>query len=222
MMATPFFDFHTHFEKPNAVFNLIIRDDTTNLTSPLPSMLSAGIHPWYISANPEKQFEILQTIAVAPEILFIGECGLDRLKGAELSLQIEVFKRQIKLADSLRKPLIVHCVRAYSELLHVRKILKPTMPWVIHGFNAKPQIAEQVLANGCFLSLGKALLTAESNASNVLKTIPLERLFLETDDSDIPTEEIYEAAANTLNITPSFLSDQILVNFEKILAKSDL
>jgi TatD DNase family protein len=220
-MATPFFDFHTHFEKPNAVLNLIVLDDT-NLKSAYSSLLSAGIHPWYLSANPKKQLEVLQTIAVAPEILFIGECGLDRLKGAELSLQIEVFEKQIKLADRLHKPVIVHCVKAYSELLHLRKVLRPTMPWVIHGFNAKPQIADQVLSSGCFLSLGRALLTPESNANKVLKTMPIERLFIETDDSTTPIEQIYEVAANTLNITPSFLSDQIRVNFEKITAKPNL
>lgn len=220
-MATPFFDFHTHFEKPNAVFNLIVREDT-NLKSIYSSLLSAGIHPWYIATNLEKQQEVLQTIAVAPEILFIGECGLDRLKGPELSFQIAVFERQVQLAEQLHKPVIVHCVKAYSELLHLRKVLRPTMPWVIHGFNTKPQIADQVLASGCFLSLGKALLTSESNANKVLKTIPLERLFLETDDSTTPIEQIYEAAANTLNVTPSFLSDQILLNFEKILVKPDL
>lgn len=162
---------------------------------------------------------MLETIAIAPEILFIGECGLDRLKGAELLFQTEVFERQIELAERLHKPVIVHCVKAYSELLHLRKMLRPTMPWVIHGFNAKPQIAEQALTRGCFLSLGKALLMPESNANKVLKTISLERLFLETDDSMIPIERIYEAAANTLNVNPSFLSDQILINFEKILAK---
>lgn len=221
MKVAPFLDFHTHLEKPNAVFNLIVRKDTTLATNSH-ELLSAGIHPWYLSANPEKQLKIVQKIAAVPEVLFVGECGLDRLKGPELSLQLDVFQRQIVIAESVQKPVVIHCVRAYSELLHLHKTLKPQMPWIVHGFNAKPQLAEQVLTSGCFLSLGKALLKSESNASKVLKSIPLERLFLETDDSNSPIELIYEAAANTLNVTPAFLSDQILVNFERIIAKPNL
>jgi TatD DNase family protein len=220
MKTAPFLDFHTHTEKPNSVYNLMIRDKV--VLSPDSDFFSAGIHPWYISSNLKEQFELLEEILKLPEVLFIGECGLDRLKGSEMTFQIEVFKKQIVLAEHNEKPVIIHCVRAYSELLHLRKLLKQQMPWIIHGFNTKPQLAQQALDSGCYLSLGKALLIPESNAVSVLRTIPLTRLFLETDDSTIPIEHIYRKAAEILNVTPTFLSDQILINFERIISKSIL
>lgn len=217
-MQEEFLNIHTHTPANNAVFNLIVRQDTSIDLTPYSELLSVGIHPWYID-NSEEQFNLLQKIARDTKVVFIGECGLDRLKGAELPIQQTLFEKQIDLAETLHKPLLIHCVRAHSDILHLRKNLQPEMPWVIHGFNAKPQIAEQLLASGCYLSLGKALLHPDSNATQVLKTMPLNRLFLETDDSPISINQIYEATARILNYSTTFLSEQILLNFAAITVK---
>lgn len=217
-MQEEFLNIHTHTPANKAVYNLIVRLNTPINLTPSPKLLSAGIHPWYID-NTEEQFDLLQKIAADKKVIFVGECGLDRLKGPELATQQTLFKKQIDLAETLRKPLLIHCVRSYSEVLHLHKTLRPKMPWVIHGYNAKPPIAKQLLANGCYLSLGKALLHPDSNATQVLKTMPLNRLFLETDDSPISINQIYEAAAGILNCSTTFLSEQILLNFAAITVK---
>ncbi|HEY1056222.1 MAG TPA: TatD family hydrolase, partial [Emticicia sp.] len=168
------------------------------------------IHPWYINENSAKlQLKKLAGIASDPAIKFIGECGLDRLKGAPLPLQEEIFIKQIRIAEEVKKPVIIHCVKCYNELISIKKIVRPRIPFIVHGFNTKIEIARQLLDKGFYLSLGGALLHEESNALKVLQEIPLEKLFLETDDKDISIVDIYQKAAEVKNLS--------LVVMEKIL-----
>ena len=176
---------------------------------------SAGIHPWYIGEK-EVQLQLLSELAKDPKCLAIGECGLDRLCSTPLELQMEVFKDQIELAEKLQKPLIIHCVKAFDELLKIKKLFKTDIPWVIHGFNQKTEIAKQLLAQGFYFSLGKALLNPESNASKWLLEIPIERLLLETDDTEISIEKIYKVATSTLNLSVSELVSNLQLNCKSV------
>ncbi|MBA4852115.1 TatD family hydrolase [Emticicia sp. BO119] len=176
--------------------------------------LSAGIHPWYINEKlSNSQLKKLAAIAKEPTIKFIGECGLDRLKGSPLSVQEEIFIKQIRIAEDVRKPVIIHCVRCYNELISIKKIVRPRVPSVVHGFNTKIEIARQLLDKGFYLSLGGALLQEESNALKVLQEIPLERLFLETDDKDISIMDIYQKAATVKGLSVEELEKVIFDNY---------
>jgi len=179
--------------------------------------LSVGIHPWY--AHPEDwqiQLAAVEQLAGHKNVLAIGECGLDRGILLPLETQLAIFTAQVKLAERWQKPVIIHCVRAFNELLQWKKQVKPLVPLIVHGFNNKPEIMQQLLAYGFYFSLGAALLSAESNAVKVLKTITLTRLFLENDDRDTPIEKVYEAAAVQLEIPISALKKQIWTNFATV------
>ncbi len=158
-------------------------------------------------------------MAAHENVLAIGECGVDRLIELPLEQQFPIFEAQIKLAEQLRKPVIIHCVRAFNELLQWKKRVAPTIPLIIHGFNNKPEIAQQLIAHGFYFSLGTALLETDSNAVKALKIIPFSKLFLENDDRDTPIEKVYEAAAMHLEITISVLKDQIWTNFVTVFKR---
>lgn len=213
---------HTHLLKKQAdeqiIFNQIIPDSEEGLENfelqNTESWLSAGIHPWYINEKLYNlQLKKLAEIAKEPTIKFIGECGLDRLKGAALPLQEEVFIKQIRIAEDVKKPVIIHCVRCYNELLSIKKIVRPRVPFIVHGFNTKIEIARQLLDKGFYLSLGGALLQEESNALKVLQEIPLEKLFFETDDKDISIIDIYEKVAEAKGITLEELEKVVFDNY---------
>lgn len=180
---------------------------------------SLGIHPWFIELqNIDTAFQTIASYMHHIQLLAIGECGLDKCIDTAMDKQIDIFSQQIKLAEQIGKPIIVHCVRAFSELLQLKKHLAPTQPWIIHGFTGKPALAEQLLKHGCYLSFGKALLQANSQASMALLTTPNDRLFFETDAADAAIDTIYSAAAKIRGIDIASLRHQILTNFKQVFS----
>ncbi|WP_246535063.1 TatD family hydrolase [Methylomonas paludis] len=178
---------------------------------------SLGIHPWHIEAQDCRQ--ALVTLAAQlqdADLLAIGECGLD--SGIQLPLlgQIPVFEQQITLAEQAGKPLIIHCVRAFHELLRIKKQRKADIPWIIHGFTGKPALAVQLLAHGCYISLGSVLLQAPQQARLLLAAIPLQRLFLETDAAAVPISTIYRIAADLLDMDGLILQQLLTANFRRV------
>lgn len=202
---------HTHLSDTSySIYNVVVGKDSA------PSAFySAGIHPWYISAH-DVQLQLLAELVKEPKCLAIGECGLDKLCATPFELQVEVFKSQIELAEKLQKSLIIHCVKSFDELLKIKKESKTTIPWIIHGFNQKTEIAKQLLAQGFYFSLGKALLDPKSNASKWLQNLPIERLLLETDDAEIGIEQIYKVAASTINLSESELVSNLQLNCKSV------
>ena len=217
---------HTHNpEKQDThqiIYNLII-PETEEAIENFPNeevpntLLSAGIHPWYISESNQKlQLEKLRQLASYKDIKLIGECGLDRLKGPSLQLQEEVFIKQIRIAEEAKKPLIIHCVKCFNELISIKKIVRPKVPMILHGFNNNFHIAQTILERGFYISLGAALLNDNSNAAHLLPQIPLEKLFFETDDKDVSIQEIYEKASFILKMPLDKLIDTIFANYLEI------
>ncbi|MCU0325245.1 MAG: TatD family hydrolase, partial [Spirosomaceae bacterium] len=159
--------------------------------------ISLGIHPWFIDElNYQLQLDKLAELSKSQLVRLIGECGLDRLKGPNLQLQEEVFIKQIRIAEDLRKSVIIHCVRCFSELVSIKKIIRPKVPMIVHGFNQNEQIAKQLIEKGFYLSIGAAVLEDDSNAAKVVSEIPLNQLFIETDDVEISIKSVYEKIAS--------------------------
>ncbi len=126
----------------------------------------------------------LENTAVSTRITAIGECGLDRLRGADIKRQEQLFARHILLSEQLRKPMIIHCVRAFDRLLHMHREYRPRQLWIVHGFRGKPQLASQLIDNGIAISLGERFNPQTANI------IPEDHLFFETDESLLPIQDI--------------------------------
>ncbi|MFN3848158.1 MAG: TatD family hydrolase [Spirosomataceae bacterium] len=176
--------------------------------------ISLGIHPWFIDElNYKLQIDKLVELAKNQSVRLIGECGLDRLKGPNLQLQEEVFIKQIRIAEDLRKPVIIHCVRCFSELVSIKKIIRPKVPMIVHGFNQNEQIAKQLIEKGFYLSIGDAVLKDDSNAAKVVAEIPVNQLFIETDDKEVSIKSIYEKIAEIKQISIEELEQIVFENY---------
>jgi TatD DNase family protein len=177
---------------------------------------SAGIHPWYIEENRfEEQLYILDKLANNPQIKAIGEVGLDKVKGVGFELQEKVFLAAIRTAERVGKPIIIHCVKSYSELLSIQKLVKPRVPLIVHGFNKNLELALDLVKKGFYLSFGAELIQNIA-LQEVLKKMPIEQVFLETDDKDIDILEVYNSAASSLSIASEELSETIFENYMSI------
>lgn len=204
-------DCHTHTSAPGAVVNIdpvsvpsrdiVIADDR---------YYSVGIHPWNAGCYTKRDVDRLRRLAANPRVVAIGETGLDSVhvtyewvpKGKVMEIvqalpdiekQMELLKLHIELSEAVEKPLILHVVKRYPEIQKLRIKLKPTQPWIIHGFRGKPGLAQDLLKWGFYLSYGEKF-----NPLSVEATPP-ERMLAETDDSPLPIQEIIA----TLPVTPA-------------------
>ena len=217
---------HTHFNNyiDNNEFIEIQNIDVDNIVNvDVSHFYSIGIHPWDCQQSTVNSQQILSKITqqlenlATQQLKAIGECGLDRACDTDFELQKEIFIKQIELSEQFNKPLIIHAVRSYPDIISIRKKTKAKQTWIIHGFQGTKQSTEQLLKhNGIYLSLGDVLLNNESKAKQLLQTIPLERLFLETDVSEIKIADVYEKASLLLGIEMDKLRNDIFNNFVKI------
>ncbi len=186
------------------------------------SFYSSGIHPWHIGlVDPEVCLHLIELAAGEKNMLAIGECGLDRSISIDFALQGLYFTKQIEIAQKHYKPLIIHCVRAFPELIKIKKETKSDIPWIIHGFQGNQQTALQLISHDFYFSVGKSLLYNQFKSEN-LNHIPLNRLFLETDDKAISITEIYSLAAQILNTDYETLSGIILENFKTVFGNENV
>lgn len=156
---------------------------------------SVGIHPWQAARAAEADFDRLAECATSGNVLMIGECGIDKLRGGDLPMQMSVLERHIALSEQVGKPLVLHCVRASNELCRLRRQLRPSMPWIVHGFRGNAHVASQLLDAGFYLSYG------ERFNPEALAITPADRLLAETDESLLPIDEIHRRLAAARQVT---------------------
>ena len=209
-----FFNIHTHVSvhPKNEILSLAPEELSTDNRS---SYASVGIHPWTLTKeNADIQWEALRESIKDKRIIAIGECGLDKLKGPSMELQTAVFKQEAALAEDSSLPLIIHCVKAFNELIQLKKEISPCQPWIIHGFRGKLPLALDCIRHGFYLSIGSHF------QENTLKAIPLDRLFIETDESEESIESIYQRIAEIKGISQQELLEAINKNVREVFFKA--
>lgn len=202
-------DLHTH-HLPEQPGTAIVNATPENFCPQPGDCYSVGIHPWQVETAGESLWSALENMVYHPQVLAVGEAGIDRHAAAPPLLQQEAFRRQAILAETVGKPLIIHAVKAMDELLRLKKELSPSVAWIIHGFRGKPQQAVQWLRHGFCLSYG-VLYQPES-----LCLTPLENLFIETDESCLPVRQCYERAALLRRIPVELLLEAVQQNFHRL------
>ncbi len=206
-MAIEAFNLHRHYSAKNADQNAIVSFDVSEsaLAETWPGIFSIGLHPWNIvGTDIEEAMATVAKFAEKGNCVAVGECGLDRLKGPDMQIQSEIFSRHVRIAESLSKPVVVHCVRAYTELIGNRKETPCRIPWVAHRFNGDIETASRLISHGIMLSFGPELRNSQK-LRDVFARIPAEKVFLETDNSPIDVCEIYSLAADIKKISPDDL-----------------
>ena len=173
---------------------------------------SAGLHPWDVTEQFEDQLITLEKLLANPQVLAVGECGFDALKGPSHELQEKAFVRQVELSERFRKPMILHVVRDFESVIRLRKQLKPTQPWLIHGFRGGSEQMNQLYANGILVSFG-----LKHNPES-LRQVPSDRLFLETDGNSL-IRDVIQASALVRNQLTDAIERIILRNNNILLER---
>ena len=218
VLGTTFIDIHTHSVKTDDNLIQIVNLDL-NQPCPEQDYYSYGIHPWSLDSadfQMETALQSLEEKVKLPNVVALGEAGLDKMHKETFEQQIELFERQIELSETMQKPMILHDVRSHNEIIALRKKRKAQQPWIVHGFSGTEQDIKQLLGQRIYLSVGESLLHPERKIHKSLKFIDLDYLFLETDMVEIGIEVVYEAAANLLEMDLSVLQTRIFANFARL------
>jgi len=215
------FNIHTHKISKNSILNLRIgvNDNGIDSIRSIDSVnyFSAGIHPWDIE-RIDVPINLLQLNDYLKQgnCISLGEIGLDKVCGTNLEYQKKVFREQLDTAQDYTKVLIIHCVKSFQEIIEEKQNCKHQYIWILHGFNGSAQLIETLTKHGFYFSLGTNLLNSKAKISSSISSIPLDRLFLETDESDIGIDVIYKKAAKLLNIDLTQIETQIEANLHHV------
>ncbi len=212
-----FINVHTHLAQDENVISIQHVHAGEFKAEPAHRFYSVGFHPWYIQESSWKEkLEKMRKEVQHSAVLAIGESGLDKVCETPFSLQMDVFTAMIELSESIQKPLIIHCVRAFQEVIELHKKIQPKQHWIIHGFYRNENIASSLLDQRILLSFGGDLLKSESPILEVLKNIPSNEFFLESDNKEISMDELYSKAANIRNENLEVMKDNLFTNFKRV------
>ncbi len=198
-----YIDTHTHNpyrENILAIYNLSMSEIDHVDFSNRSQYYSVGIHPWEVHETSSNTLDKLDMYAENELIKAIGECGLDKNSKAGIKEQCYYFERQVQISEEHQKPMIIHCVACFNEIMALRKKLHPTQDWIIHGFRGKAQLAEQLISNGFYLSFGE-----KYNVMSVEVT-PLQKICIETDTSSTDLITLYKDIASIKGCLPKELN----------------
>jgi TatD DNase family protein len=217
-MNPPFVDIHTHRRALDPSVEQVCTCLLGRGEPPPEGRFTAGVHPWEVEKT---DFSVLDFFEENhPGLVGVGEIGLDFSRpDAERALQIQWLDQQLAIAERLGLPVVLHSVRANDEIwAELKKFRLKTV--VFHGFTGSPELAEQWVKQGFYLSFNRRSLQSPRTVE-ALKTIPAENLFLETDDDpQARIEDIYGKAALLCGVPLETLKEKVFSNYELIIRNS--
>lgn len=163
---------------------------------------SFGLHP----QNPILQnLEFLEGLLAKKSIQAIGECGLDFFTkefSEKSEEQNKAFLAQLEFAEKYQFPLVIHARKAMQEIFECSDKIKKAPAVIFHSFSGTPSDAKSLLSKGinAYFSFGKPLMNGAKKALTCVRTLPLERLLLETDAP-------YQTLKGELVTSPNEISD---------------
>lgn len=209
-----FIDFHTH-NLTGEAYPLAIASYSLPKIGRCPKgqYYSVGLHPWDTARLDAYRVvdQALPHYLENEHCLALGEIGLDRLRGASLAVQEELLSVQLKIGENLHKPVIVHCVRAWSELLSVFRKQRFTYNKAIHGYRGSLPVLDRLVEEGWYISAGFY------TPPELITHIPLNQLLLESDDTNLPITTLYEQTALLLKLSPDELQAIVKGNIQRFI-----
>ena len=220
MHTVPFVDIHTHLFRPEkktiTVQNIFPGEGFAAFSGR--NFYSVGLHPWHIKTSEENN-EMLVQVEEALEfdhVIFVGETGLDKRSETDFEEQIRVFEAQAFMAEEYSKPLIVHCVKAYNEVIEIHKKMKPKMTWIFHSYNGSVEMTRQLANQNFLFSFGELLFLPGTKAIDSFRILPLNKIFFETDEYDGEVEHMYKQGARLKNISEEEIEMAVWDNFNRM------
>lgn len=201
-------DHHTHI-KGNAESrnNDIVRILNISVEDNIPdTYFSIGLHPCDKKYLSDDYMQIVYQTAKQSNCVGIGETGLDYLHNEDRDTQKRFFEKHIELSEILKKPLIIHLVKATNDILEMKRKMSPKQVWMIHGFRGKPTVARIMIENNIYLSMG-----VFRNKESLSMAYQNGRLLLETDENTTTINEVYKSVSEDLSV--SF--DELVYNINR-------
>lgn len=176
-----------------------------------------GVHPW---DSDKIEGDIINAIRhYGDRVVGIGEIGLDYYYNSDhTDCQKSIFELQLDYAIRVEKPITIHCVRAYQDLISILKKRSGVLPKIIiHGFIGSVEVLKELLAFDCYISYGATALHSAKTLASLNRT-PIDRLFLESDDNQhTPIKELYCQVASIINVDEQVLKEQLFRNYRTII-----
>lgn len=209
-MTSGLLDIHTHNlpqQQDTALWSCCMKDWNKPEFAHA-AWISVGIHPRYLTADdlPQQLAWAEHVIATDRRVIAVGESGIDKLCETPLDIQMQAFEYSAALAEKYHLPLIIHAVRSHNELIAIKKKLRSSSPWIIHGFRGKKELAESLLRQGFYLSIG------EKFNPETAGFIPDGQLLTETDESHSDILSIQNTLANLRGKNPEEFRRQLCLN----------
>ncbi len=151
---------------------------------------TVGVHPHDSAGLDEATFDAVRTEAMAPEVVAVGETGLDFFKNyASRDVQIHAFRQQVALACELDKPLVIHCRDAFEETAEILGEIAPVRG-VMHCFTGDPETAQLFSELGLHISFAAQVTYPKKTEAiqAAARIVPEDRLLVETDCPFLPPQ----------------------------------
>ena len=201
-------DFHTHCLQAE---HAIINADACQFFPQAGKCYSVGVHPWLAEQDAAAQWERVKALAAHPQVVAMGETGVDSLRGAPLAAQMLLFEHHIALANQVGKPLVVHMVRTSQQVLQVWRRCQHHVPCAIHGFRGNARVVQPLVEAGFYISFG------EHFNAEALRQVPLCQILAETDESTLPIADIIARMAEALSMPAADVQTLISANLHRFL-----
>jgi len=220
MNTVPFIDIHTHLSRQEwdivTVRNIYPGEAIPAFTGK--DFFSVGLHPWKINFRDENNDSLvmMEDALEFDHVIFVGECGLDKRTETDFDEQMRVFEAQAIMAEEYKKPLIIHCVKAYNEIIEMHKKVHPSVPWIFHAYTGNPEISKQLVKRNIFFSFGKILFKDNAKAIDSFLNLPLSKIYFETDEGEWDIRKIYKRGAELKELPIEELKQSVWKNFNLI------
>ena len=216
-MKIPYIDIHTHHRNVShgiiSVPSIFLQDIDSK--SQVPHPFTTAIHPWHADLfEPEETESMLESLENQKMMIAIGETGLDKIYKTNFDKQKIIFGLHIDYASKKQLPLIIHCVKAWDEILYYSK--QTDVPIILHGFNASSEMTKQLIRSGFYFSIGISLVKDIKSIKEILQLIPATSLFFETDDGGLDIGNVYYQASLVYQCPIEELKQQIFDNYTRL------
>jgi TatD DNase family protein len=204
-------DAHSHSKESVDGVIKVLSSDYFNGDTEIPeSHFTIGLHPWWVQKRPMDWLEKIDELYQNDNCIALGEMGLDRSIETDFGLQKQILLAQLRLAKEVNSPYVVlHCVKAYSDILSCVKISRYQGKLFFHDFNGNEEILKQCLQYDSYFGFGVKLYKENTSAYKVFQSVPKDRVLLETDDqSEYTIEDFYEKSGMD--------KEQIYSNFKEL------
>ena len=210
-----YIDFHTHKQSaPDGVitvYNQLLHEETH-----IPKhFYSAGLHPWHADKLSNADLSrVLDLHGINSNFIALGETGLDKVCKIPTQIQQDIFELQLNKAVILSKPVIIHCVKAWEEMLEITNHYH--VPMILHGYNGSDQLTVKLVKRGFFFSIGPMILNPNTRIGHAIRYIPISSIFCETDESDQPIQSVYNAVCDYLKMKETDFRRIVMENFVRL------